>query len=38
VESPGLDSSGTGKGLAVGSYEHGNGPSGAIKDGRFLDY
>jgi hypothetical protein len=32
-----LDSCGTGKGKAVGPYEHGNEPSGFTKGGEFLN-
>jgi hypothetical protein len=37
VGSFGLDSSGSGYGQVVGSYEHGNEPSGSIKGGEFFD-
>jgi hypothetical protein len=33
----GPDSSGSGQGPVVGSYEHGNETSGSIKGGTFLD-
>jgi hypothetical protein len=33
----GLDSSGSGWGSVAGSCEHGNEPSGSIKDEKFLD-
>jgi hypothetical protein len=33
----GLNSSGSGQGPVVGYCEHGNGPSGSIKDGEILD-
>jgi hypothetical protein len=33
----GLDASGSGHGPLVDSCEHGNGPSGSIKCGEFLD-
>jgi hypothetical protein len=33
----GLDSSGSGWGPVAGSCEYGNGPSGSIKYGEFLD-
>jgi len=32
-----MDSSGSGEDLVVGSCQHGNEPSGCIKDGEFLD-
>jgi hypothetical protein len=33
----GLDSSGSGQAPVASSCEHGNGPSGCIKGGGFLD-
>jgi hypothetical protein len=33
----GLDSSGSGQGPVVGSWEHDNEPSGSIKGGEFFD-
>jgi hypothetical protein len=36
VEGYGLDSSGSGYGLVVGSYEHNNEPLGSIKDREFI--
>jgi hypothetical protein len=34
----GLDSSDSEYGPVAGTCEHGNKPSGSIKDGEFLDY
>jgi hypothetical protein len=33
----GMDASGSGQGPVAGSFEHGNEPSGFIKDGKFID-
>jgi hypothetical protein len=33
----GLDSPGSGQSPVAGSCEHGNGPSGSIQGGEFLD-
>jgi len=38
MESCGPDASGSAEGPAVGPCEHGNEPSGSIKDGRFLGW
>jgi hypothetical protein len=37
MEGYGLDSSSSGQGPVAASCEHGNEPSGSIKDGEFLD-
>jgi hypothetical protein len=37
MERCGLDASGSGQRLVVGSCEHGNEPAGSIKGGEFLD-
>jgi hypothetical protein len=33
-----MDSSGLGQGPVLGTYEHGNEPSGSIKGRQFLDW